>query len=313
MPQTSSWVPCPAMTASSTTDLDGVVAFVAEEQARPERRCTYVGTKPEGIKAELEALSPPWTETVRLVTDDDGTAVRGAVVVEWDEELGRSWVLGPWVGGDAAAWDELAPGLLEAALAQLPSTVTRHEVCSDVTNELLAELAAELGWQPSVVNHAYVVDEATVATWPDDPPTLPIRDAVAADADAIRPLHDTEFPGTYASVEQLLAGQADGSRVVLVVPSPDGSTIAGYAAGQVQPDGEGFIDFVVVDPGGRGTGVGRRLVTALTRELVAASTTGRVNLTVQDHREGARRLYEQLGFVLDESFVAYSSPAPDAS
>lgn len=288
-------------------DLDAVVAFIAEEQARPERRCTYVGTRPEGIRAELDALEPPWSETLRVVTGDGGV-LRGAVVVEWDETTGRSWVLGPWVGGDAAAWDELAPGLLDAALSQLPITITRHEVCSDVSNELLAELAADVGWLPTVVNHAYVVDEAAVAGWPDDQPTVPVRDATAADAEAIRPLHDAEFPGTYATVEQLLAGQADGSWVVLVVPGDDGG-LAGYAAGRVQPDGEGYIDYLVVRPDARRAGVGRRLVTALTRELLAAATTGRVHLTVQDERADARSLYAALGFRLDESFVAYRSDA----
>lgn len=293
--------------SGTAPDLDAVVAFIAAEQARPERRCTYVGTEPAGIRAELDALEPPWTETLRVVAGDGGE-VRGAVVVEWEADAGRSWVLGPWVAGDAAAWDELAPGLLDAALSQLPLTVTRHEVCSDVSNELLAELAAEVGWRPSEVNHAYVVDEAAVARWPDDPPTVPIRDARPDDAEAIRPLHDAEFPGTYATVEQLLAGQADGSRVVLVVPGPDDDGgLAGYAAGRVQPDGEGYIDFLVVHPDARRTGVGRRLVTALTRELLAAATSGRVCLTVQDHRADARTLYEALGFRLDESFVAYRS------
>jgi ribosomal protein S18 acetylase RimI-like enzyme len=288
-------------------DLDAVVAFIAEEQTRPERRCTYVGTRPEGIRAELDALAPPWPETLRVVTGEDG-ALRGAVVVEWDEAAGRSWVLGPWVGGDAAAWDALAPGLLDAALSQLPITVTRHEVCSDVSNELLAELAAEVGWRPTAVNHAYVVDEAAVAGWPDDPPTVPVRDATPADAAAMGPLHDAEFPGTYATVEQLLAGQEDSSWVVLVVPGAD-DELAGYAAGRVQPDGEGYIDYLVVHPGARRAGVGRRLVTALTRELLAAASTGRVHLTVQDERAEARALYEALGFRLDESFVAYRSDA----
>jgi ribosomal protein S18 acetylase RimI-like enzyme len=291
----------------ATPDLDDVVAFIADQQARPERRCTYVGTRPEGIRAELDALDPPWAETLRVVADARGN-LRGATVVEWEEGAGRAWILGPWVAGDAAAWDELAPGLLDAALSQLPPTVTRCEVCSDVANELLADLAAEVRWVPSAVNHAYVVEEATVAGWPDEPPTMPLRDAVPDDLAAIRPLHDAEFPGTYASAEQLVGGQADGSRVVLVVPGPEGAGLAGYAAGQVQPDGEGYIDYVVVHPDARRTGVGRRLVTAITRELLAASTTGRVNLTVQDHRADARRLYEQLGFRLDESFVAYSSP-----
>jgi len=286
-------------------ELDAVVTFIAEEQARPERRCTYVGTRPDGIRAELDALEPPWSQTLRVVATDAGE-LRGAVVVEWDEGSGRSWVLGPWVAGDAAAWDELAPGLLDAALSQLPITITRHEVCSDVSNELLAELAAEVGWVPTEVNHAYVVDEAAVAAWPDDAPTVPVRDATADDREAIAPLHEAEFPGTYATVQQLLDGQADGSWVLLVVPGAEGS-IAGYAAGRVQPDGEGYIDYLVVHPEARRTGVGRRLVTALGRELLAASTTGRVHLTVQDQRADARALYDALGFRLDESFVAYRS------
>lgn len=290
-------------------DLDDVVRLIAAEQGRPERRCTYVGVDRAGIRAELDALHPAWTETLRVVTAPDGT-LRGAVVVEWDESLGRSWILGPWVAGDAAAWDEVAPALLDAALAQLPPAVTRHEVCTDVSNELLAELATDRGWKPTGVTHALVVDEAAVAGWPDDDVTLPIRDARPEDVPAIRPLHDLEFPGTYASAEQLLAGQADGSRVVLVVPAGDGDEEAGplgYAAGRVQADGEGFIDFVAVRPDVRGGGVGARLITALTRQLLAASSSGRVSLTVPDHRQEARALYERIGFRLDESFVAYRS------
>lgn len=289
-------------------ELDDVIALIAAEQARPERRCTYVGLEPAGIRAELDALHPPWTESLRVVTGADG-APRGAVVIEWDEALGRSWILGPWVAGDAAAWDAHAPGLLDAALAQVPAGVTRHEVCSDVSNELLAELAAERGWKPSEVNHALVIDEAVVAGWPDDDVSLPIRDARPEDLPAIQPLHDEEFPDTYASAEQLLAGVSDGSRVVLVVPAPEGDDggVLGYAAGRVHADGEGFIDFVAVRPGVRGSGVGVRLVTALTRELLAASTAGQVSLTVQERRADARRLYERLGFRTDESFVAYRS------
>jgi hypothetical protein len=50
--------------------------------------------------------------------------------------------------------------------------------------------------------------------------------------------------------------------------------VAGYAAGEVHDDGEGFIDFVAVDPASRGTGVGRQLVVAITRQLLDRSMLG---------------------------------------
>lgn len=282
-------------------DLDDVVAFIAGEQARPDRRCTYVGLEAVAIRAELDALEPPWADTLRTVEGDDG-ALLGAVVVEWDDELGRSWIQGPWVAGGDADWRAHAPTLLDAALAQLPEGITRHEVCGDASHHLLAELAAARGWHPTEVNLAMVVDAETADGWPDGPGADGVRAATPADLDAIRPLHDAEFPGTYASAEQLLAGGEDDDWVVLVDEAG-----AGYAAGKVQPDGEGYIDFVAVRPDARGTGSGRRLVVELTRRLLAACATGRVNLTVADHRAPARALYERLGFRTDESFVAYRS------
>jgi hypothetical protein len=39
--------------------------------------------------------------------------------------------------------------------------------------------------------------------------------------------------------------------------------------------------------------------------VVAASTTGKLHLTVQDHRAAARRMYESLGFTRSLSIVGY--------
>jgi len=122
-------------------------------------------------------------------------------------------------------------------------------------------------------------------------------------------LHDVEFPDTYASVPQLVDGHLDGSRVVLVAEDGHGG-VAGYTAGEVHGDGEGFIDFVAVDPAARGAGVGRQLVVAITRQLLDRSPLGRVSLTVQGHRTPARALYERLGFRPDGTVIAYRSWTP---
>ena len=48
-------------------ELDAAIVVVATEQVRPERNISYVGMDVLGIRAELDALDPPWPETVRIV------------------------------------------------------------------------------------------------------------------------------------------------------------------------------------------------------------------------------------------------------
>ena len=60
-------------------------------------------------------------------------------------------------------------------------------------------------------------------------------------------MHDVEFPDTHTSATQLVDGQLDGSRIVLVADDGHGGVV-GYVAGEVHDDGEGFIDFVVSTP-----------------------------------------------------------------
>ena len=283
-----------------------VVAFIAEQQAHPDRRIWYVGTEAAGIEAELGGLDPPWQTTARVLRDDTG--ITGTVIAEWDLDLGRAWILGPWVVGDGDPWMAAAAALLDAALSQLPPEVTAHELCGDVANHRLAELAATRGWTATEPHHVLVADAGVVAAWPTvgGGHTASLRAAGPQDIGAIAALHDVEFPGTFASATQLVDGQQDGSRVVLVADDGRGGVV-GYVAGEVHDDGEGYIDFVAVHPDGRGTGVGRHMVMAATRRLLDRSPLGYVGLTVQDHRLPARSLYGQLGFRSDGSLVAYRS------
>lgn len=289
----------------TASDLDDVVALIAAQQRRPERAIVYLGDTAGGIRAELEDLSPPWTSTLRLAWHHD--VLVGAALAEWDEELGRAWLFGPWLAGDDDLWARWARPLADALLWQLPGTVTTRELSGPTANVRLARLAHELGWPASEVNHAYVLREPAVLGWPpaaDDG----LRDATAEDLAVVATLHDAEFPGTYFSAQQLIERADRGEHVVLVAVAPDGR-VEGYVAGRVQPDGTGYVEFLVVDPAARRAGTGRRLVTGISRRLLAVATTPEVHLTVQDHRAPARALYAALGFRNELSFVAYRSPA----
>ena len=261
-----------------------------------------LGEEREGVAAELADLAPGWGSTVR-VAREDGRVV-AASLVEWDEETARAWVFGPWVAGGDEAWARWARPLLDAALEQLPAGIDRVELAGDVTNVRMAALADELGWEASEVSHVFAAAAAAASGWPD--PVLTIRPATAADRETIRPLHDQEFPATYARVERLLPDEPDGKFHVLV--AEEGSRFLGYAAGRVQPDGAGYLDYLAVPDAARGRGAGRDLPVAIGRYLVDAAPHHDVNLTVQDHRTPARRLYESLGFTLQLSIVGYSAP-----
>jgi ribosomal protein S18 acetylase RimI-like enzyme len=290
--------------AATGAERAAVLDLVAAQQARPDAAIVYLGTERSGIEAELEVLEPAWLDTARVVRDGRDGLV-GAVLVEHDGR--RAWIHGPWVA-DGGPWDETADALVDAALAQLPPAVVEAEVSGGIDHERLAALAARRSWSPSAVNHALVLDVAVVAGWSDGGGPVTVRAATPADRAAVEPLHEAEFPASYFDTAELLARAGRGEQVVLVAEDPAGAFL-GYAAGRIQPDGEGYVDFLAVDPSARGTGAGRTLMVALGRELAPRSATGRICLTVQDGRVAARSLYERLGFETDLSFVAYRGPA----
>lgn len=289
-------------------EIDEVVAFIAAQQADPARRIAYVGTEVAALRAELGGLDPAWLTTARVL--DRQTRLIGAVVTEWDEDLGRAWIVGPWVIDDGHEWMQAAAALLDAALATLPAGVTRHELAGEIDNRRLADLADRLGWTATEPNHLLLADADVVAGWPEPREggeAVSLRPATAADGDALTVLHDAEFPDTYASAAQLVEGQKDGRRLTLIAETSGTGDVVGYTSGSVQDDGEGFIDFLVVDPAARRTGLGRLLTTTITRWLLARSPGRRVCLTVQDHRTAARSLYDDLGFKPAGCLVAYRS------
>jgi ribosomal protein S18 acetylase RimI-like enzyme len=276
-------------------ELDAVVRMIASQQARPERNISLVGVETEGIRAEFDALEPPWTTTARVARASDGSVV-GATLVEIDLSLGRAWIYGPWVDGDDATWRELARTLLDAAIAQVPSEIRELECAGEVANARLRELALSRDWTPSRVNHVLVVDSAIAREWSQ--PTG-IRTGTDGDLTVIEPLHGAEFPGTYKSARDLVNKMS-----VVVAEDADGEVV-GYAAGRVHPDGEGYIDYVAVDQGARGRGIGRALVITLTQILLDKASQDQVALTVDEDRKAARALYASIGFRPLTSLVGY--------
>lgn len=87
---------------------------------------------------------------------------------------------------------------------------------------------------------------------------------------------------------------------VLVVESPAGGDLCGYAVGTFGYDLEfagfdAFVTEIFVRPQHRGAGDGRRLLDALT-EAMRRGGAGAIHLAVRRANRVARRLYETAGF-----------------
>ncbi len=289
-------------TSAERGDHEAILDLIAAEQADRTRGIAYLGEHLVGVEAELADLEPPWASTVRIAREGD--RIIGAALAECDLEVGRAWIFGPWVSGDDEAWRRWSRPLVDAALEQLPAEIDDLELSADVANLRLAALAAELNWPPTEVNHVFVANGESAQGWPSD--DVRVRPVRAGDATRLAPLHDLEFPRTYTTADQLISKAVQGGEGTwTVLVAEDDGAFLGYAAGRLQPDGEGYLDFVAVPAEARGKGLGEALVTTIGRRLIDASPAGTVNLTVQDSRLAARRLYEKLGFRLEISIRGY--------
>lgn len=276
------------------TDRAELLAFVVAQQTSQATATAYLGDEAAGIEAELDGLDQPWLETARVVRRD-GT-LTAAALAEWDTEVGRAWVHGPWVA--EGPYVEVGEALVRAVAAQCPPAIVEFEFSGDVANTGTAELAAHLGWKASKVNHAYEVTADAITHWPS---VDGVRLATEADLPALGALHGAEFPNTYATTDQLLT-----RHTTLVVER--GGEVVGYASGQLQDDGHAYIDFMAVDAGHRGLGLARGLLGELARLLAASGNPGKVHLTVEEDRAPAITLYESLGMRRALSLRGYRGP-----
>lgn len=268
-------------------DHQAVLAFIVEQQQSPSTACAYLGKDAEDILGDLEALDQPWTETLLVSTDDDGRFT-GAAAIEWDEELGRSWVYGPWMEQDV--WETDGPALLAAVTSQAP--VDDHEIYADTAHWQMAELATRSGWRRGESNYEY----ARTTTVPAGAPDPQLRPATAEDMPGIRALHEEHFPGTYASAAELVEADSSYSTLVHIDQGMngdvEGTAVRAYAAYQLQGEDTVYLDFIAVDPSARRKGIGARLISAVQQQ----AEREKVALTVDEHRPEAQAFYRALGF-----------------
>jgi len=274
-------------------DFDRVIQFIARLNGDGAHHIGYFGLQPIDIRHTLEELEPPLTESFVLAVD--GGELVGLLGAEMDADVNRAWLYGPLI--EAADWQPLADDLYTAVRAVIPPSIGAHELFFDARNHHCQQFAERYGFKSRGDWVIYVLPRGG---------TLPAGSANAWDArffDQFAALHNTVFPNTYYTAQQVIDRQNEHVKLLLATQGDD---LQGYVFGKVDPEaGEGYIDFIGVDARWRGQQIGKRLLAALIGWMFGFPSVQHVDLTVSAENAAALGLYDSFGFARERTMRAY--------
>ncbi len=260
-----------------------IAAYVADCNRDPAQHVGYVGQTREEVTDELADLDADAIVAVAR----DGDQLCGLLAAEWDLELGRTWLHGPW-----AATPETMDRLYGAVLPHLPVAAGTHELFIDAANTAVAGFADRHG----LVVHGHQVILRFARDRLVGLPEVSLPRMSPRWHEQFAALHDRVFPGTYALARKLLAE----APVVLVATR--GDTLLGYVVLALRP-GDAQVEYLAVAEAARGQGIGTRLLSAALHEAFRDPRCDAVHLVTDD--PSARRLYERVGFALLHEMRSY--------
>lgn len=270
---------------ASREDFPAIARFLAEQNRIPESQCIHSG---EGYESILRTMIK-WddvSEICFVVAIQDGRLL-GVLGCEFDEELGRGWLWGPFAL--TADWNELAANLLEQLLTLLPTAVRRLDFFLNQANQRAYRFYLAHGFREPQVSHVYVAEDRQALPFLLEPcgPLQPEQFG------RLRALHDTIFPNTYYTGQDIL-DQLDGNHQVFICAQ--GEDLLGYVYATLDESGDGYLEFLGVRPDARGKGLGKCLLLTALKWLFEIKDVSTVGLTVSDDQNSARSLYEKVGF-----------------
>ena len=288
----------PAVRPARAEDLPALTRFMAAHNALPQERCLFLGESLREIQGDLEEHFEG-EPAESFVLAERGGRIAGALGCAVDATTRRGWLAGPWVAGEP--WEETAAAMFLALRERLGTGVVLFDTYVDAQAKRLLGFYAGRGFRGRKQAHVYL------AAPPADPaPLVPGVDLAPGQEAAFLDLHTRAFPEAPDHGRDLLDRRAADARILAMA---DAEGLLGYAAGIEQSAlGEGFVEYLAVEPRARGRGHGRTLLRQMLQWFFTERNLGQVALTVDDANAQARGLYESAGFRLHRTGIALRWP-----
>jgi ribosomal protein S18 acetylase RimI-like enzyme len=273
-----------------TSDLPAIAQIISTQNQNPETHCIQSSATNDAnvIQSEMQDLIDQ--DELRFVVAELGGQVIGCLGCEFERAIGRGWMRGPFL--TEPAWERIPAAMLHELRAILPAQIRRLDSFLNQQNQRGHKFYLENGFEQMTLAHVYVAEQ-------EQQQSIQAATCTAltqAQANSFAALHNFAFPETFIDGVNIIRNINQDHHVFV---HAHGEVVNGYVYVSIDKHaGEGYIEFLAVQPARRGRGIGLQLLNSALAWCFAEKGVSQVALTVDQKLTNARALYERAGFKL---------------
>ncbi len=283
------------LSQSSIEELNRIAEFIARMNCIPENHIGYCGKNAEEIMSTWKKDFTDVPAENAFISALDENNIIGVCGFDADYERKTVDIWGPFIKNNDAL--ETSSILLEALLKKIPDQIDSVTLFPDIRNRLVIDTGKYLGFKP--------VSKQTILTCTNQTlkakKTQSVSKLPASHNEAFINLHNSTFPSSYLSGEEILQGLNDEAAVFGVIEEDN---LIGYLYAEANPTYcEGSIEFFGVDTNARGKGIGTTLLTGGLQWLFSFPSIKEISLCVRSDNEHAIHMYKKIGFQEEHNLI----------
>ncbi|CAG9621800.1 GNAT family N-acetyltransferase [Sutcliffiella rhizosphaerae] len=277
----------------SRDTINMVAEFIAIKNNMAEQHIGFCGKNHEEIAATLkENLTDiPYEQSFLLALHDN--KLIGVIGFDADLHNNSAEIIGPFME------EAISPEALYTELTKLlPENIVSVAMFPDKNNKKVKDLASLLNFEKKSEQAILSMNSKTTKM-----EKFSLTELTPPLYDEMKSLHDSSFPNTYYSGQEIIDRMNDNRKVFIFEKD---QKLAGYIYAETEPAfGEASIEFFAVNPSFQNKGIGATLLKGAVQWIFSFPSIDSLQLCVNASNKKALKLYQKIGFSLDHELDYY--------